>query len=144
MRFWLLILILVCSCRIDLPTKPGQELATNVVWVQQYNMESTPPPVVMWINPAQLNCENGQGWTVLPSVSLFPCVSGLYYQKLNQAYVAWPEGTQNISDTSFAHELCHAWGWLALGDGDGNHIGSCYEVGGYVQIAKEALARVGL
>ena len=116
----------------------------NVVWIQQYGMGTILPPAVMWIDPAQLNCGDGRGWFVLPSVSPFLCVSGLYYQTLNQAYVAWPEGTQNISDTSFAHELCHAWSRLALGDGDGDHIGSCYKVGGYVQIANEALARVGL
>ena len=144
MRRWLLILIFAFSCRIDLPTKSGQERAINVVWIQQFGMVDLPPPIVMWINPAQLDCGDGQGWAVLPSVNPMECVSGLFYGQFNQAFVAWPDGTQNISDTSLAHELCHAWSWYHLGNEDGDHTGSCFKVGGYVQIANEALALVGL
>ena len=133
------------GCAVEAPAPPGVPFATQIVWQQQYVMGDALPPVVYWVVGDALNCADGQGWAPAPSkYTLPPCVAGLYYQDEKTAYVAWPNGTRYISDTSFAHELCHAFMWATTGDGDENHVGPCYTLGGYVQIANEALVRVDL
>lgn len=144
---WLLRLVLLAGmmgCGIEQTTKRGQSFATQVVWQQQYLMGDVPPPPIFWIEAAQLNCADMRGWDTYPMPNVPECVAGLFYPDTYRAFVAWPAGTESISDTSFAHELCHAFSYDTTGDGDAGHVGPCFKPGGYLESANEALVRLGL
>lgn len=134
------------GCVVQAPQPEGVSFATQIVWQQQYVMGDAVPPTVYWMESGSLDCENGQGWTPAPDLKVpFDCVSGLYFQDDKTAFVAWPESTQFISQTSFAHELCHAFMWATTGDGDEAHLGPCFNApGNYTKIANDALARAQL
>jgi hypothetical protein len=137
------VLVLTIGCAPAYPDKDGQRFATQVVWQQQYLQSADTAPAVIWMQGSMLNCHQGLGWTINTSVPLdgVPdgCVAGLFYEDLNLAYVAWPDGTEYIYQTSFAHELCHAYMWKAYGYGDGTHMGPCFTGPTYVTTANEAL-----
>jgi hypothetical protein len=140
--------VMLFGCAVEAPQPEGVAFATQIVWQQQYVMGDAQPPAVYWMEPGQLDCADGQGWKPNPliqaNVTLPDCVAGLYYQDDKTAYVALPLGSE-ISDTAFAHELCHAFMWATTGDGDENHLGPCFNApGNYVKIANDALARVQL
>lgn len=99
--------------RFDIEFKPGQEAVTEIVW-NTYGSTTRIPPITIWLSHEHLNCRDGKGfWTWIaeeePNKWRQECVSGAYFPASHMAFVAWPKGTTRISDTAFAHELCHAW-----------------------------------
>lgn len=133
-------------------TKPGQAYATQIVWQQQYLMIGREAPMVVWMEGSSLNCYANRGWTTYaipnPDGGVGgECVAGLnFVGPPDTAFVAWIAGTKYISQTAFAHELCHAWSYQTTGDADNDHLGPCFQPEGanYVTIANDALAREDL
>lgn len=86
----------------NLERKPDEETAIGIIWEtyaewSDESVNSKTPPIVAWIDGDYFECSGG-GWCY-----------GQYIRSQHLALVAWSKQTRYFSDTSLAHELCHAW-----------------------------------
>src|SRR6185295_20021586 len=119
--------------------RPGQEEAVDIVWRSQYGQAGQSPPI-FWMYEPYLDCDGGKGW-----LNNGVCWDGMYvHDERPVAFdwttsgmhveLAWPGWFTRFSETSLAHELCHA----AFEDWD--HEGPCADTEGTLSVrAKLAL-----
>jgi hypothetical protein len=107
---------------------PGQDSAEAMVWIWTYGGVATymdPPPVV-WVAP-ESTCTESNGVTYTGSFPCYGddgiCCNGIYITQSDFIYAVQAGA---ISDSSYAHELCHAWKGYSTGDFDTNHTSECY------------------
>jgi hypothetical protein len=108
---------------------PGQDDATMIVWKWTYGDRATysAPPVVAWRSGDQCTDDDGKHWNGsfwCPAHK--HCCNGYYDVQSAVAYVeTWQD--QKLSESSLAHELCHAWRFIeGDGTGDGAHSSICF------------------
>jgi hypothetical protein len=92
------------------------------------------PPMVIWVQPVDLNCGNATGYLGDDGV----CYAGMFSGWT--ARVTLPAGATLAGDGILAHELCHAIASVDGGDGDPDHVGVCFQPGGWVELANSAIA----
>lgn len=115
MRTLVLLASLLIGCGANYDRIPGQDLATQLVWVDTYGQTGSPPPIE-WVTQPGLNCApdgNGKNmgfyrgrWLYDPEMS-GQCVAGVFWTGWFITQVAIPDGFK-IHETAFAHELLHA------------------------------------
>lgn len=113
----------------------GQDMAESIVWTWTYGGVATyvSPPPLLWVDSSS-ECTTGAGVHYTGSFPCYGydgmCCKGLYVTQDDVVYAVW---YGKISDTAYAHELCHAWSQYATGDGDNHHTGPCFKGfdGGY-------------
>jgi hypothetical protein len=107
---------------------PGQEDAVMIVWKWTYGdgATSAAPPPVVWRSGDECTDDDGKHWNgsfYCPAHK--HCCNGYYNVQSAVAYIeTWG---QPLSETSLAHELCHAWRFVE-GDStaDGAHGSICF------------------
>lgn len=129
--------------RPDLPTKPGQSETIQAVWYDTFGMTAEPPPVY-WVEGAELNCGEGQGFEIVGQCAYGAMITPPEGRHNDYIKVAWAhyEG-RRPGNTVLPHELCHAKGHVT-GDYDVHHLGSCFAEGGDLDIAVQVLKDRGL
>lgn len=125
------------------PQKPGQAETIQAVWYDTFGMTSVPPPV-FWVEGADLDCGEGQGFVVKGQCAYGAMITppeGRHNDYIKVAW-AWYEG-RKPGNTALAHELCHARGGID-GNYDVHHLGSCFAAGGDLDLAVVVLKERGL
>jgi hypothetical protein len=115
---------------------PGQDQAEIIVWRSTYQSQQSPPAVI-WIHKKDLNCDGGDAFYAYDNF----CVYGVYAEG-GDAEVAL-RGDGHISQTSYAHELLHAYLYDTTGTPT-NHETPEWQPGGLLSIAQQALIASGL
>ncbi len=113
---------------------PGQEDAELIVWKWTYGgiAAIVEPPPILWRTgdycTGKVDHKTYSGSFACPYAYENGCCNGLYVIQSDFAYVENWEYASKISDTSYAHELCHAW--AAYSDsatlGEPDHGGPCF------------------
>ncbi len=107
----------------------GQDEAELVVWKWTYGGAATvsAPPPVLWIYGATCTAKDGITYrnSMECSAGDTGCCWGYYNVQSNLIYVT--VRGQAISDTSYAHELCHAWLAYSNRNADCDHETECYQ-----------------
>lgn len=88
-------------------------MATEIIWHVFGGDTGKVAPIVDWYEGRKLDCADGQAfWTTVYAVQdyrhLKTCVKGMYITSMHLALIAYQAG-QAMSETSLAHELCHAY-----------------------------------
>lgn len=110
---------------------PGQEDATRIVWEWTYGGAATvsKSPPILWRTgdtcTGEVDHITYQGSFSCPYAYKNACCSGLYVIQSDFIYVENTDFAMKISDTSFAHELCHAWDQRSGADYQ-EHWGPCF------------------
>lgn len=117
----------------DETPRAGQAAAVTIVWSGSYGMPGDAPPI-LW--RTEHGCDDMAAWLEDGS-----CVAGIFVE--NHVEVAADVGTP-FSDTSFAHELCHAFKQATTGDSDTQHLSDCFGPHGRSLAAQSALRAAGL
>lgn len=130
----------------DVPRIWGQDTAEKIVWDQEFSAAGwlTPPPLV-WHQGSRCGGED-KFWAD------GECVLGIYWSYDDHAEVQW---RGSFHESSYAHELCHAfWKYTHDGDDDGDHTSPCFSTtvryngteaeGSLVWKANQALDAYGL
>lgn len=95
----------------QLEIKPNQAIATEVIWHVFGDDSSRTAPIVEWYSGDKLDCPGGHSFWSISGVSDYhqtrDCLLGLYVRSMHLAIVSY--WGQPMSDTSLAHELCHAY-----------------------------------
>lgn len=143
---WLVLgVVLAAGCVPHTPRQPGQDVAEAVVWRGAFAQTRTAPDV-SWVPAAELTCFNGHGFILDLTPGGAPtntCVGGVYWETVDMAEVATPTGGWRLSDSSYTHELYHAYLWHTTGDGDAQHRGPGWQPGGIVEHTNDVLFSLG-
>lgn len=115
--------------------RPGEKAAMAIVWVGTYE-RSEPPPQVLYVEDADLNCTSPHGKRGIQLGA--ECVGG-YTNSAQQIVLGWVSGMK-FSTSGFAHELTHA-AELLDGIWDPDHTGGFHA---HVADANARLAAAGL
>lgn len=137
-RFTIVFLALLGACGGrpwggDPTPRPRQQEAMQLVWGSSYGMAVEAPPV-FW--RTEHGCDGIAAWMETGS-----CVAGLFVDE--HVEIAADVGLP-FSETTLAHELCHAFKLATTGDGDGAHRSDCFGTHGRAEAARAALEAAGL
>lgn len=149
----LLALVFLAGCQLD--KKPGQDRATDIVWLGRYQEHHHNPPDTAWRDQDSLDCAEVGGQNTgfhLGSYWQDPhhngdCVLGVTWEYLGLSEVAWYDGAK-FSTTAYAHEMYHIYLVKETGDPDADHLKPDWGIRygyakGIVDEANEDLARQG-
>lgn len=121
--------------------KPRQDEAIELVWHKVFKMNG-PPPIIIWVERHDLDCNNGNSFYNPLSRYEDRCVNGLFFPFA--IMVAWPNKAK-FSDTAFVHELVHAKMWVTDKKVDMEHLDTVwFSKDGDLQVGLEALQIAGL
>lgn len=137
--FKILVITVVCfllsmsGCHIPIageganPPAPyieGQAEAEPIVWSTAFGAGHLNPPPVVWMHDAACTDAAGKTWERAFRCD-GDCCTGYYDPWRDVAYVEYPLSGK-VSDSTYAHELCHAWLNYTGRDWDYYHNGQCY------------------
>jgi len=118
-----------------------QDDAEMIVWKWTLGSSATivsPPPVV-WITGS--TCTSNDGHVLENSFECngakSGCCNGYFSWQSYVVYVSWRG--EHISDTSYSHEMCHAWMWTEGLEIDSDHSSNCYQGGSGVYQGPDTL-----